>query len=324
MRLKTFTAATMAEAMERVRQSLGEDAVIISSQTIPNTGDVWVTAAIEQADDVDLLPTPGTGSAAIIQALNDHGAPLGLIDKLLDGVHAAGPATPEIALAAALETRLHFVPIEEKPLRPVMLVGPPGSGKTVAAAKLAARARLDGRECMLISTDTGRAGGAARLAAFAQILKTELHQSDGKSALAELTRAANGRAAFIDSASVNPFDPAEMSEIAKTAAAGGAEPVLVLAAGGDALESAEIGRAFAAVGVSRMIATRLDTARRHGGILAAANGALAIAELGASPTIGDGLLPANAATLAHALLERIGAPPTALPEANRNTPEAVS
>jgi len=313
----------MAEAMDRVRQTLGEDAVIISSQTVPNTGDVWVTAAIDQADD-DFVPAPSTGSAAVIQALNDHGAPLGFIDKVLDGVHATGQATPEIALAAALETRLRFAPIEEKPLRPLMLVGPPGSGKTVAAAKLAARARLDGRECMLISTDTRRAGGTAQLAAFAQILKTELHPSDGISALAELTRAANGRAAFIDSASVNPFDSTELSDLANAAAAGGAEPVLVLAAGGDALESAEIGQAFAAIGVSRMIATRLDTARRHGGILAAANGLLTLAELGASPTIGDGLLPANAATLARTLLERIGAPPTALPEANKNTPEAVS
>jgi len=40
MRLKTFTAATMGEAMERVRQTLGADAVIISSQTLPATGDV--------------------------------------------------------------------------------------------------------------------------------------------------------------------------------------------------------------------------------------------------------------------------------------------
>jgi flagellar biosynthesis protein FlhF len=322
MRLKTFTAATMGEAMERVRQTLGEDAVIISSQTLPATGDVWVTAAIDQADD-DFVAKPSTGVAAIIQALNDHGAPLGLIDKLLDGIPAADNAAPEVALAAAFETRLRFAPIEETLLRPVMLVGPPGSGKTVAAAKLAARARLDGRDCLLITTDTARAGGGARLAAFAQILKMKVHAADGNAGLAALTRAANGRAAFIDSTSVNPFDPAEMSALAGAVAAGGAEPVLVLAAGGDPLESAEIARAFAAIGASRMIATRLDTARRHGGILAATNAGLALAELGTSPTIGDGLLPASAASLARTLLERIGAPPTALPEANRNIPEAV-
>lgn len=323
MRLKTFTAATMGEAMERVRQTLGEDAVIISSQTLPATGDVWVTAAIDQADD-DFGGKPSTGTAAIIQALNDHGAPLGLLDKLLDGVPGDAGATPEIALAAAFETRLRFAPVEEKLLRPVMLVGPPGSGKTVAAAKLAARARLDGRDCLLVTSDTERAGGSARLAAFAQILKMELHTADGKSALAEVGRAANGRAAFIDSASVNPFASDEMSTLASAAAAAGAEPVLVLAAGGDALEAAEMARAFAAVGAVRMIASRLDTARRHGGILAATNAGLALAELGASPTIGDGLIPASAASLARILLERIGAPPTALPEANRNTPEAVT
>jgi hypothetical protein len=73
-----------------------------------------------------------------------------------------------------------------------------------------------------------------------------------------------------------------------------------------------------------MIATRLDTARRHGGILSATSAGLALAELGTSPTLGDGLLPANAASLARTLLAHIGAPPTALPEANKNTPEAVS
>lgn len=323
MRLKTFTAATMGEAMEHVRQTLGEEAVIISSQTLPATGDVWVTAAIDQADD-EFVAKPSTGAAAIIQALNDHGAPLGLIDKILDGVPADNKATPEIALATAFETRLRFAPIEEKLLRPVMLVGPPGSGKTVTAAKLAARARLDGRDCLLVTTDTARAGGSARLAAFAQILKMELHSADAKAGLSALSHTVNGRAAFIDSASVNPFDPTEMSELASLAAAGGAEPVLVLAGGSDALEAAEIARAFAAIGAVRMIATRLDTARRHGGILAATNAGLALAELGASPTIGDGLLPASAASLARTLLAYIGAPPTALPEANKNTPEAVS
>jgi len=328
MRLKTFTAATMGEAMERVRQALGEEAVIISSQTVPNTGDVWVTAAIDHDDDdEDFAPAQSPGSAAIIEALNEHGAPLGFIDRLLDGVHASGanPAgAPEIALAGALEGRLRFAPVEDRPLRPVMLVGPPGTGKTVAAAKLAARARLAGLDCALISSDTARAGGTAQLAVFAQILKLELQTADGNIALAERTRAAAGRATFIDSAAVNPFDPAEMGALAGAAAAAGAEPVLVLAAGGDALEAAEIGRAFAAVGAGRMIATRLDATRRHGGILAAASGALALAELGASPTIGDGLAPANAATLARILLDRIGQPPTALPEARTNAPEAVS
>ncbi|MEJ2120804.1 MAG: hypothetical protein P8Z76_08860 [Alphaproteobacteria bacterium] len=85
MRLKTFTAASMGEAMEHVRQTLGEDAVIISSQTLPATGDVWVTAAIDQPDDFDAKPS--TGTAAIIQALNDHGAPIGFIDKMPAHLH---------------------------------------------------------------------------------------------------------------------------------------------------------------------------------------------------------------------------------------------
>jgi len=323
MRLKTFTAATMGDAMERVRSTLGENAVIVSSQTVPSTGDVWVTAAIEQADD-ERVNAPSSGSAAIVHALNTHGAPMGLIDQVLDGVHAAGPAEPTIALAAALEAHFNFTPIEEKPLRPLMLVGPPGSGKTVAAAKLAARARLAGRECGLISTDTMRAGGIEQLTVFAKILKVGLQLADSKVALGKIAQTFDGRPTLIDSASVNPFDSAAMGEIAHAAAAAGAEPVLVLAAGGDPLESGEIARAFLAIGANRMIATRLDVSRRHGGILAAANAPLAIAELGVSPAIGDGFEPAGGAALARSLLDRIGQPPTALADARMPTQEAVS
>lgn len=68
------------------------------------------------------------------------------------------------------------------------------------------------------------------------------------------------------------------------------EPVLALPAGMDATEAGEIARIFAAVGVRRLVPTRLDVGRRLGGLLAAAHqGGMAFAEASFSPQVAEGL-----------------------------------
>ena len=79
--------------------------------------------------------------------------------------------------------------------------------------------------------------------------------------------------------------------------------MLVLAAGGDVLESAECAVAFSEAGAGRLIATKLDISRRLGGVLSAADaGRLALAAAGVSPNIGDGLAPINPVSLARLIL----------------------
>ena len=47
MRLKSFSADSMAEAMKQVRQTLGDNAIIVSTQGGDAAGSVRVTAAVE-------------------------------------------------------------------------------------------------------------------------------------------------------------------------------------------------------------------------------------------------------------------------------------
>ena len=42
MRLKTYTAPTMAEAMEMARQEMGEDAIIVSTQRGTGGHGAWL------------------------------------------------------------------------------------------------------------------------------------------------------------------------------------------------------------------------------------------------------------------------------------------
>jgi flagellar biosynthesis protein FlhF len=79
--------------------------------------------------------------------------------------------------------------------------------------------------------------------------------------------------------------------------------VLVLPAGGDAREAAEAAAAFTALRPTRIIVTRLDCARRFGGLLAAAeNGRLAFTEAGTTAQIAHGLTALNPVAIARLLL----------------------
>ena len=112
---------------------------------------------------------------------------------------------------------------------------------------------------------------------------------------------------LVDTPGCDPFDPAQMEELTALAATAGAAMVLVLPAGLDPAEAADQAQAYAAAGARLLVATRLDLARRLGGILAAAGSGLALTEAGIGPGAADGLLPITPAWLAARLLT--GVPP---------------
>jgi len=312
MRLKTFTAPSMPEAMRLVRDQLGPDAIIVSSQPADKGKGVIVTAAIEQA------PEPVAAAAHVAadpvermtETLATHGAPGPIAERLLAVVAKALSRTndPAIALGAALDSVFGFAPLgtpepARRGGRPVMLVGPPAVGKTVTVAKLAARAVMARKPVMLVTMDTRRAGAVDQLAAFARVLKVDLGEAADAEGLKHFLRSAGDQAVIIDSPGANPFNAAEMAEIAAAAEAVHAEPVLLMPAGLDVADSAEIAEAFAGIGAGRMICTRVDLARRLGGLLSAAQaGRLAFAEVSVTPQIADGLTPLNPVALARLLL----------------------
>jgi flagellar biosynthesis protein FlhF len=211
-----------------------------------------------------------------------------------------------MACAAALEDHFDFAPLpERKSPRPFMLVGPPGAGKTITTAKLAARARLSGRPVGVITADTIRAGAVEQLAAFTGILEVELRQVRGPDGLGPAVAEMMPRydLVFIDSPGLNPFSHHDMEYLKTLIASADLEPILVLAAGGDAAEAADIGEAFGACGATRLLATRLDMTRRLGAILAAADaGQLMFCEVSLNPHVATGLCAVNPVSMARMIL----------------------
>ena len=291
------------------RQEMGEDAIIVSTQRGTGGRGARVTAALEEVRPKDAAleelyeEERPDAVATIRQALTFHGTPPRLAERLVQAAGALDTDDPILAFAGALDATFTFAPLPEPGAgRPIMLVGPPGVGKTITTAKLAARATLAGTSVRVITTDTQRAGGVEQLAAFTRLLKLDLETTDTIESLREAVAAAD-HPVYIDTAGTNPFSDTEMDHLSGLVQAADAEPVLVLAAGGDAMESADIAASFAAIGAGRLLVTRLDMARRLGSILAAADAArIRFSDVSITPQVADGLSPINPLSLARLIM----------------------
>jgi flagellar biosynthesis protein FlhF len=295
MRLKLYRAPGVAEAMARVRAELGVDALILGTRRV--AGGVELTAALEPEDDHPTpLPDPERE-----RLLNWHGVPARLAEKLASG-----------KLESGLGQALRFGAFDfagESP-QPLLLAGPPGAGKTLTVARLATRLVMAGVQPLIITTDGRRAGATEQLAAFTRLLGLTLIVASHPATLSRaLMRRQPGAPVLIDAPGTDPFDQAQNDEVAGLACTANAATALVLPAGMDPAESADLATAFASAGATMLVGTRLDMARRLGGLLAAAEaGKLTMTEAGIGPGAADGLEPRTAALLASRL-SRSGAAP---------------
>ena len=290
MKVKRFTAPTMAEALKQVKGTLGPDAVIL--ETTEAAGQVTVTAA------VDLEPpaaTPGADPAdgalvsevrelmGIVRDLIDEQwrrqAPAGgqgirrlhraLIAQGVDGVIAAAllrETAERLERGTRVDTALAGT-LGTAPAAPASSVrlffGPPGDGKTTTIAKLAAQARRAGRRVCLVGADTYRIGAAAELERYGQALGAEVRRAKDPVELGNALRD-HGHAdlVLVDTAGAGPAQQAELAELKALVDAAGAAAgrTLVVSAATGALAAANTFRAFAALAPDASIVTKADTA----------------------------------------------------------------
>lgn len=332
MRIKTYIAQDMPQALALIREEMGDDAIIVSSDS-RRDGSVKVIAAWEQPpsappDDEDTFqpfapvpaappaaPAPGV-QRAIVAAFAEHGVPDDLARRLAAAAEPHRDLVPEMALAALCEARLRFGGAPFRPsLRPIVLVGPPGAGKTTTAAKLAAHALMGGATVDLMAADMVKTGALEQISGLAGRMGLSVETADSPAALASgwrLRRGAHEAAgrtvlAIVDTTGANPFDPEDMQRTAALVAGMRGHGVLVLPAGGDPLEAADTALAFAGAGASHLIVSRVDAARRLGSLLTAAAvrgeaGQLKLAGVGVGPHIANGLRPVTPVSLARLLM----------------------
>jgi flagellar biosynthesis protein FlhF len=311
MKMKMFSAPTMAEAMALVRAEMGPDAVILSERD--EDGRVEIRAAVERSFNhkfaapkfAEVRPAFDQARDKLSTVLRWHEAPDGFSQMVAEAGSRLGAGTEQIAaLSAGVEGILTFAPIQPRPERSLMLVGPHGSGKTTAAAKLALRLSDAESPLEAVAADFDASGQAARLAAL--MMKPFVANALSPDHLSRLVRERDDseRRCIIDAPPFNPLDEGDMKRLKDLISRLNVEPVLVISAEGHAMDLEDNCRAFAAAGCRRAIVTRLDAVRRRGGIFASLSSTrLSIAQLGLAPNVGSGLVPASATRVARLLLD---------------------
>src|SRR5688572_20690401 len=121
MRLKSFTARTMTEAMKMVREALGDEAIIIATREEQGGKSVRVTAAVEkdraekeEADD-DWLYADDDDEATVVEDITEvmlrHSVPEDVLDQVVSCASVMGLEDSRIALLGALENLFQFKPL---------------------------------------------------------------------------------------------------------------------------------------------------------------------------------------------------------------------
>ncbi len=290
-----------------IRNALGEDAIIVATHEEKNAVGgkaVRVTAAVERQSDYDTAEETSSDwlygddndEAMVIEEITEamlrHAVPEDVLDQIISCASILGIDESRLALLSAIESLFKFSPLSAiTKSRPVMMIGAPGAGKTLATAKIAARSSMNGLNVAVITTDTERAGGREQLEAFTKLMDIDLKIAKTPTALKEiLLETKNADQVIIDTAGVNPFEIESLKPLARMIGAAEITPVLVLPAGTDAEEAGEMAQIFATIGAERLLPTRVDVARRLGSLLSAAyQGGLDFAEISSTAKVADGL-----------------------------------
>src|SRR5262249_13815049 len=134
-------------------------------------GSTWLAGEIASLRDlVEGMSTNGTprGDKAIarLRTMGIEGAAAGAIARTLKG---KSPDNAVLREALMHSVRTAALPIESQRAM-IAVTGPSGAGKTTTAAKLAARARMEGRTVTLVACDTFRVGAVEQLAQYANLM----------------------------------------------------------------------------------------------------------------------------------------------------------
>jgi flagellar biosynthesis protein FlhF len=346
MQLRTFLAKDMRAALSNVRHEMGPDAVIVASERAKGGG-IMVRAALDQPDAAEGAEciarelasawnpapasfetsyrdnlvrrlrgepaarpanSPGFNRPQLLSILMKHRAPDALAHELAEAAEKSGLADMTLALASALDRRMKTSPLDIMSSQALLLAGPPGAGKTAVAAKIAAHARLSGRDVAMIAADTTGAGAVARLETFSKHVGAELVIAESAELLSSAIANAATRNSFaiVDTAGFDPRHSKARTAFSALGRIDKVEIVGVVSAANDAEEAAEIAASLVTLGAKRIVMTGLDLARRAGALLAAVTQGAGLAHVTRSPFVAGGLETLTPLSVARHLIESSG------------------
>jgi flagellar biosynthesis protein FlhF len=247
------------------------------------------------------LVVAGVEPALALQILTDVPAP---------SAHdpSAGAAMPDEAVRQAVARMIPAAPAAPEGV--VALVGPAGSGKTAALAKLAAQARMGGGRSGILNLDDGGFGALSVLEALAGILDLPYAQAAAAGDVAEQVRESAADLLLIDTPGIGIHDAAGIERLAEgLAAAAPREVHLVLPATMKTADALAAVRAFSRLGLTHLLFTRLDETASCGSVLAVSvESGLPLSYFGTGREIPADLTPAAPELIVNRIFTQQGQP----------------
>lgn len=276
MKLKTFLAPTIPEAMSSVRQVFGENAVIISSVRTPDNSVRLIVASDNDIQEKpNQSPTDSLSQQRLIyfqSVLETHHLPESFFIRLLNStVRRSSKTTEEKLLISVLDDIYDFKSVEPAQKNGLyVFIGNSGCGKTTTVVKLAMHAKLNKLKVACVTLDRKKVCGALELARYLGWLDVHCTYLNDISKLNETITVLrlSYDVIFIDTPAYNPYDIKDLNEIKQIKTqVSEANMVYIQQAGMDCTEAQTQGVLFAKAGCTILLGSKLDTARNYGGLL---------------------------------------------------------
>ena len=294
MQIKRFEAPDMQEAMRQVKETLGPEAIILSTKTVrkpagptrmPRPSRVEVVAATDHPAAEKAQRAPKTFPLFLPQLENQKSSAPPLEKSFLQKMLSAG-ISPEFVGELAEDLRgwrddsrreespescLHYLRWklmeavevtgpEAEGAKVWSFIGPTGVGKTTTLAKLAAHFSLRlAQRITLVTIDTYRIGAVDQLRTYARILGLPLEIAAGREEFQEILWSHRDQdRVLVDTAGRNPYSQEQLEELkAILSVDGRVENHLVLSATTKDFDLARVVERFSLLPIRSYIFTKL-------------------------------------------------------------------
>lgn len=295
MQIKRFEASDMQEAMRQVKETLGPEAIILSTKTvrrpagparIPRPSLVEVVAAAEHAVPEKRPAAPKPSPFCLPKLEIPKSSASSLENSFLQKMLSAG-ISPEFVGELAKDLRgwraescqqglqesclpylrwklMEAVEVtgpEAEGAKVWSFIGPTGVGKTTTLAKLAAHFSLRlAQKITLVTIDTYRIGAVDQLKTYARILGLPLEIATGREEFQEILWSNRSRDwVLVDTAGRNPHSQEQLEELKGILSVDPrVENHLVLSATTKDFDLARVGQRFSLLPIRSYIFTKLD------------------------------------------------------------------